>query len=272
MKVVEVYTKKDLDKLTCQGEIVSKVMNDFFKKFPSEYRENYDKNLSCLEIWKVDETHCGSTSGEYFELLNTMVLRNFNSFVHELMHVASRDNQTGLSAFQRMKYVNFCENALIEGMTEYLSSFALESSPSDYFFETFAAAMLSNIEGIFESYFIPSYDKFVAMFPDKKHILSIMYALTYYSSKIEEMDEGKIDMIDDNTRGRVDHSIKDVLDSLIDIQLSMKMGKSANREYSDKFMELITSDVMDDCLGMFSGDYMDYANEQINKRVLRRIK
>lgn len=272
MKVVEVYTKKDLDKLTCQGKIVSKVMDDFFEKFPSEYRKNYDKNLRCLEIWKIDEMHNDSDTGEYYELLNTMLLRDFGSFVHELMHVASRDNETGLSAFQRMKYANFCENALIEGMTEYLASFALESGPSDYFFETFTAAMLSNIDGIFEPYFIPSYDNFVNIFPNKKHILSIMYALTYYSFKIEEMDKGINTDFDDNIRGRVEHSIKDVIDSLLDIQLSMKMGRSANREYSDKFMELITSDVMEDCLGMFSSDYMDYANEQINKRVLRRIR
>ena len=272
MKVVEVYTKEDLDKLTCQGKVVSKTMDNFFKRFPLEYRENYDKNLRQLEIWKVDEAHCGSTSGEYFEELNTMILRNFNSLIHELMHVASRDNKTRLSAFQRLNNANFCENALIEGMTEYLSCVALDNSPNDYFFETFTVSMLSNIENIFEHYFIPSYDKFVNIFPNKKHILSIMYALTYYSTKIEEMDENNSTMFDDNIRGRVDHSIKDVIDSLIDIQLSMKMGKRANREYSDKFMELITSDIMDDCLGIFSGDYMDYANEQINKRVLRRIK
>lgn len=157
-------------------------------------------------------------------------------------------------------------------MTEYCASLALESGPSDYFFETFSAAMLNNIDGILEPYFIPNHKKFISLFPDKKNILSLMYALNYYSTKLNEFNDGKISLMDDSVKVRVDRSIKDVIDSLIDIQVSLKMGKVQNREYSDKFMELINSDIMDDCLGLFSSDYMDYANEQINKRVLRRIR
>ena len=94
MKVVEIYSKKDLDVLTCQGKVVSKVMCDFFKKFPLEYRENYDKNLDTLEIWKVDEMHNGPDSGEYYELLNTMLLRDFGS--EESYPVVSRFLGKGL--------------------------------------------------------------------------------------------------------------------------------------------------------------------------------
>jgi len=272
MKVVEVYTKKDLDVLTCRGKVVSKIMDDFFSMFPREYRENYDKNLNKLEIWKMDEMHEGNTSGEYYEPINVMLIRNLGSIIHELMHVASRNHKTGLAAFQRMKYANFCENALIEGITEYFAGVALDSTPSDYHFETFSAAMLSNIEGVFQSYFIPSYDNFIACFPEKKHILSLMYALTYYASKLEGLRSDDSKKIDDHILVRVDHSIKDVINSLIDIQLSMKMSKKENMIYGEKFMDLIGSEVMDDCLGIFSEDYMDYANEQINKRVLRRLR
>jgi len=272
MKVVEIYSKKDLDILTCQGKVVSKVMDYFFSMFPSEYRGNYDRNLRGLEIWKVDEAQAGSVNGEYFESFNIMILRGFDSIIHELMHVASCDSKTKISAFKRMENVDFFENSLIEGMTEYLASIAMDNGPSDYFFETFAAAMLSNIDGILEPYFIPSHSKFMSLFPQKKHILSLMYALNYYATKLDEVMDKKIEFLDDNTKGRVEHSIRDVIDSLIDIQLSMKMSKKDNVIYGDKFMELITSDIMDDCLGIFSGDYMDYANEQINKRVLRRIR
>lgn len=272
MKVVEVYTKKDLDMLTCRGKVVSKVMNDFFANFPCEYRENYDRNLEKLEIWRMDEMHEGSTSGEYYESMNIILIRNLGSMVHELMHVASCDFKTRLAAFQRMKDANFCENALIEGITEFFACMALESTPCDYFFETFSASMLYNIDDVYRSYFIPSLDNFISVFPNKKDILSLMYALTYYSSKLEDSVGSDDKKIDDVIKGRVNHSIKDVIDSLINIQLSMKMSKRENKLYGEKFMDLISCDVMEDCLGIFSEDYMDYANEQINKRVLRRIK
>lgn len=272
MKVVEVYTKKDLGMLTCRGKTVSKVMDDFFANFPREYRENYDKNLNKLEIWRMDEMHEGSSSGEYYELMNILLIRNLGSIIHELMHVASRDFKTGLFAFQRMKYANFCENALIEGITEFFACMALDSTPCDYFFETFAASMLYNIDGVYRSYFIPGFDNFVSVFPEKKHILSLMYALTYYSSKLDNVLEDDSKKLDDVIKVRVEHSIKDVIDSLIDIQLSLNMSKRDNKLYGEKFMDLISSEVIDDCLGIFSEDYMDYANGQINKRVLRRIR
>ena len=31
MKVLDVYSKKDLDRLTVKGKVVSKIMDDFFK-------------------------------------------------------------------------------------------------------------------------------------------------------------------------------------------------------------------------------------------------
>ena len=42
MKVLDVYSKKDLDRLTVKGKVVSKIMDDFFKNYPESYRENYD--------------------------------------------------------------------------------------------------------------------------------------------------------------------------------------------------------------------------------------
>lgn len=272
MKVLDIYSKKDLDILTCQGKVVSKVMDDFFSKFPKEYALNYYKNLEKLEIWRVDEVQEGAVSGEYFEQFNIMIVRSLDSIIHELMHVSSCDNRTKIAAFQRAKNVDFFENTLVEGFTEYCSSLALESVPYDYFFETFAVAMLSNIEGIFEPYFIPNHQKFMSLFPNKKHILSLMYALNYYANKLEDAEEKESVFLDTSIKLKVERSIKNVLDSLIDIQLSMKMSKSDNILYCDKFMDLITAEVMDDCLGRFSGDYMDYANEQLNKRILRRIR
>lgn len=114
MKVVEVYTKKDLDILTCEGKVVSKVMNDFFSKLPRQFRENYDKNLMNAEIWKVDEAYDNTTSGEYFEIFNIIILKNFNSLVHELMHLSSCDSKTRLSSFQRKKNMDFLKIHLLK--------------------------------------------------------------------------------------------------------------------------------------------------------------
>lgn len=271
MKVLDIYGKEDLEILTCNGVVINKIMDNFFKRFPSSYRENYDKNLEGIEIWKLDEHYDGFTAGEYFESYNVLLINRFSSIVHELMHVASCDFKTRISAFCRKKEGYLFEYALIEGMTEYLSALAHDSSPDDYLFETFTVSMLSNIEGIFEPYFIPSYDKFISLFPNKRDIISLMYSLNYYNNKNVDYTCGIIKGLSDIDRIKVEHSIKDVIDALIDIQVSMKMGMFNDKIYAEKFMDLLNCEVMDTYVGEYFEDYVDYSSEQINKRILRRI-
>jgi len=269
MRVLDVYSKKDLDILTCDGLIVSDVMNKFFSKFPKIYRENYDRNLLNLEIWRIDEHFDGLTAGEYFHQYNILLIQNLNSLIHELMHVASRDSVTGRSAFCKNKDEYLFEYAMLEGMTEYLSSMAKESTPSDYFFETFVISMLSNIDGLFEGYFRCSYDKLISLFPNKRDIISLMYSLNFYYNKNVEVINGEV--LGDYDRTRISRAVSDVIDTVIDIQVSLKMGKRANRIYAEKFMDLLSCEVMEDCVGCYKDDYIDYANEQLNKRILRRL-
>ena len=101
MKVLDIYSKKDLDRLTVKGKQVSKIMDDFFKQFPKSYRENYDKNLETLEIWKVDEHYSGINGGEYSDVYNILLFRRYYSIIHELMHMASCDYETRRSSFER---------------------------------------------------------------------------------------------------------------------------------------------------------------------------
>ena len=49
MKVLDIYGKKDLWLITYNGKDIRKLMDKFFLKFPSEYRNNYDRNLETLE-------------------------------------------------------------------------------------------------------------------------------------------------------------------------------------------------------------------------------
>jgi len=271
MKVLNIYGKKDLDVLTCRGKIISRVMDDFFKQFPEAYRENYDKNLATLEIWKVDE-EASDIYGGYSELQNLMIIRKFSSFIHELMHVSSTDSITKMAAFSRSKNEAVYDSALIEGFTEYLSScVALDREPSNYFFETFSVNMLSSIDGIFEPYFIPSYQKFISLFPNKRDIISLMYALNYYSEMAPDSVEGKVMFDADDVRKKVAHSVTGVIDNLIDIQLSFKKSIRENKLYAEKFMDLLSDDLFE-YLSECNADYLDYANAQINKRILRRIK
>ena len=271
MKVLDIYGKKDLEILTCNGIVINKIMDNFFKRFPKSYRKNYDRNLESIEIWELDEHYDGLTAGEYFSEYNILLIQRLSSIVHELMHVASCDYETRLSAFRRKKDGYLFENALIEGMTEYLSSMAHDSAPADYFFETFSVSMLSNIDGIFESYFIPNYDKFIGLFPNKRDIISLMYSLNYYSNKNIEYTCGVVSEFSDMDRLKVENSIKDVIDTLIDIQLSMKMSLYNNKRYAQKFMDLLNCEVMDTYVGEYFEDYVDYANMQVNKRILRRL-
>lgn len=272
MKVLDIYGKKDLDILTCRGIIISKIMNDFFSDFPIIYRENYDRNISNVEIWRVDEHYDGPTGGEYSDLHNLILLRKNDAIIHELMHLSSFDCVSKRSAFIKSIDEPLFEDALVEGMTEYLTSVALDKKPDVYLFETFNVSMLPNINEIFEHYFIPNYDKFIGLFPNKRDIISLMYSLDYYSKKTELVvgDTSKFD--DEILMERIEHSINDVIDTLIDIQLSMKMGKKENRLYSEKFMDLIGEVKLREYLEEFNLNYLDYANEQINKRVLRRLK
>lgn len=272
MKVLDIYGKKDLDVLTCNGGIASEIMDDFFSNFPKLYKDNYDKNGETLEIWKIDEHYSGATGGEYYDLHNLILLRKYSSLIHELMHMSSCDYITRNSAFFKSKQGPLFEMALVEGMTEYFASLALKSKPTDYFFEVFTASMLDNIEGIFEPYFIPNHDRFISLFPNKKDIVSLMYSLNYYSNKTEAMALGEIEIDEDVVMTRIEHSINDTIDSLINIQLSMKMGRKNDKLYGEKFMSLISGDDLVHYLGDFYDDYLDYANDQINKRILRRIR
>jgi len=267
VKIVGVYGKKDLDRIMVNGKCVSKIMDDFFKMFPSYYRHNYDKNLKTLKIFKVDESYSNSI-GEYSDIHNVIIIQKFYAIIHELMHMSARNSKTKCNAFVRSYDESLFEIALVEGFTEYLRTLAIGDKPMNYFFETFVASMLSNIDNIFEPYFVSGYDKFIKLFPCEKDILSLMYALSYYQSNMELIEEDEDNK--DYSINILRRSIGDVIDNLIDIQLSMKMGDKKNIEYANKFMCLLSDDELSCYLRYVWDDYLEYANNEVKKRILRR--
>lgn len=269
MKVLEVYSKKDLDRLTVKGKVVSKIMDDFFKNYPRKYRENYDKNLDSVEILRVDEHYNGNSGGEYSDFCNVLLFKRYYSIIHELMHMASCDYETRISSYERCNKGTLFEGAFIEGMTEYLSCLAVNQPCEVYHFETFTAGMVSDIDGVIESYFIPSHEKLIKSFPNKKNIISLMYSLDSYFRKCEILHDSSL-AIDKEFISVLERSIMGVIDSLIDIQVSRKLGFKENKIYANMFMDLIGEENLNAYLSDIWEDYYDYANEQVKRRLLRR--
>ena len=266
MKVLDVYDKKDIDLFTYNGKTISELMDNFFLKFPSSYRENYDRNIDTLEIYRVDEMNDPNDSAEYFTISNVLMFKSYAALPHEIMHMSSYNSEMKKTAFLHAGVYNLIENGLYEGMTEYLSCVAKNGAPNTYFFEYFVVSMLSDIEGIFEPYFIPSYKKIVSLFPNKKDIISLMYALDNYQNRINlltnESSDVEISMVDD--------AVKSTIDSLIDIELSFNKDKLERKRYVDKFMDLIADENLDSLVSDVSPEYYDYAYHEVKRRVLGR--
>lgn len=266
MKVLDIYSKKDLDMLTCDGRLIREIMDSHFMKFPDSYRENYDKNISGLEIWRVDETP-DKDAGIYLPKSNLLLFKKFSALPHELQHLASYDSKSKKMAFIKSFDFPLYEVALMEGFAEFLSAQSLGKEVEDSFFECFTVSMLSSIDGIFESFYIPNYEKFISLFPNKKDIYSLMYSLDYYRDtmdNLEKCNEG--DMV------KLIQAIKDTIDTLIDIELSFKKGMRVGKTYGDKFMDEISSYDLSGFVGDVYSDYKDYAFHEIKRRVLGRKK
>lgn len=264
MKVLDIYGKKDLDMLTCEGKLVSDIMDDWFSKFPKSYRVNYDRNLEDLTLWRVDDDY-ENDSGVYSPKNNLLIFKDFSSLPHELQHVSSYDRTTECMAFIKdMKYPLF-ELALVEGMAEYLSAKSLGREVTDSYFECFSVSMLSSIKGIFESFYIPDHNKFISLFPNKKNIYSLMYSLDYYRHRTIDLDNCNEEDI-----MKVRQSIRDTIDTLIDIELSFDKSVLECKKYGEKFMDFLGNVDLKDSLEDIYEDYKDYAFHEIKKRVLRR--
>ena len=248
MKILDIYTKKDLDILNINGVSISDIMNNYFNSVPSNYRINYDKNLDTLELWHIDE-HYEEALAEYLDIHNLIIYKDINSIIHELFHMAARDYISKNNGFVKSCDDILFESALLEGCAEFLSSKSLNCKPTDYYFEVFSVDMLSNIDDFFEPYFVASYDKFINLFPNKRDILSLMYSLSFYAKNF-----CSIYVCEDIDR---------------DIYLSFGNKYKNDKIYSDKFLSLLSDKDLSCCLSEVWEDYFKYADKQIKTRVLR---
>ena len=94
-----------------------------------------------------------------------------------------------------------------------------------------------------------------------------MYALNFYhhNYNIEENSpeyQYAIPILKD--------SIKEVIDCLINIEVSFNKDINASLLYKEKFMSLITDEFVDLNLSEYFSDYQNYAYSEIKKKLLRR--
>ena len=263
MKVLGVYDK-DSD-LRCFNKSAFMTMRSFFDKLPVEYGKCYFDNLETLKLLKVDEFNDDKFSGMYNSFGNVVMFSKNNALGHELFHVASYDRRNDLTAFEG--YIDI-EQGLIEGMTEYLfiTTYGL-SGVREYPFEVFCVKMLEDIPGLFKPYFIPSHDDFINLFPSKRGIYSLMYALNVYHEDIlDYMPSEENDAI----LNKIENAIKGVIDSLISIELSRKVDDDSLYKYAEKFMDEITRHEVKDMISWLYPKYSHYANKQINVKIRRK--
>lgn len=268
MKVLDIYNKDNLDLITYNGELICDLMDNFFSKYPIEYRKNYDMNIETLEMFRVDEMVDSFDNAQYVPSSNVLTFKSFAALPHEFMHMASADRINRCFAFCRDGEYSLYENGLVEGMTEYLSCVLKNGEPDTYFFEYFVVSMLDKIDGIFKSFFIPSYNEFLKLFPNKRDIISLMYSLDFYHNAINTID----DNTSDYDINRISESVKNVIDSLIDIEFSIDKNIKDRRIYGDKFMDLMSNSDLESILLDVCPEYKDYAYHEIKKKLFRRIR
>ena len=269
MKVIKVYDKNS--DIRCYGKNVFKATENLLAQFPEEYSNCYYHNLDTLELIQVDKFMEKSLSGFYNPQANTIHFKDKSSLGHELFHMSSNDLLGGNYAFASKMGI---EDGLIEGMTEYFNMKAYElNGPTAYPLEVFCVTMLEDIPGIFKPYFVPSNKDFIKLFPNRRDIYSLFYSLDVYNEMYMDFletafsnDENTVDM------NLVRNTIKDVFNSLVEIELSLEKDPRELRKYDYKFMEYIGSNKLAILEQELYPKYYEYADKLIDKKIRKRKK
>ncbi len=267
MKVIKVYDK-DSD-IRSYNRNVFRATESLLATFPYEYGENYRHNLETLELIQVDKFTDNSMTGYYDDQANVIFFTKKMAVGHELFHMASNDLEEGTYAFQSKMQM---ELGLIEGMTEYFAVKAYDLEiPGAYPFEVFCVTMLEDIPNIFKPYFIPNNKEFISLFPNRRDIYSLLYSLDAYNemySKILDNEYNKKD--DDINITLFRNTIKDVFNSLIEIELSLEKDPHMLRQYDFKFMEYLGGKKLELLFNKFYPKYYEYADKLIDKKIRKR--
>lgn len=180
------------------------------------------------------------------------------------MHMAHYDRDKDIMAIEQKN--NTMGDSLIEGAAEYLASQAMGVANDGYIFQTFVIDMLSDIDNFFEPFFIPNYKKFIRLFR-RRDIYDLMWGLDYYHNNydIEYEDDRYIEV-----SKKLGVAIRQVIDSLIMIEKRRNRSIYDKKKYYEKFMDLISDDIIKINLEYYFDEYRDYTNREIKSKILRR--
>lgn len=260
MKVINVYDKSNISQLMVDERSALKIMDDFFAKYPRKYQRNYSRNLRHIEIYQLDESYYDDRA-KYFSSIDKMYFVDPRDIIHEFMHMAHYDRKKDIMALEQGEIL--WEDSLIEGSAEFLACKATGFENDAFIFETFVVNMLSTINCFFEPFFIPNYKQFIGMFPNRKDILSLMYALNFYHQNYDTCYDDPNYLA---VCSKLKEAIIQIIDSLIDIETSL--NTISGILYQEKFMDLITSEFVDLNLSEHFPEYKNYAHEQIKRKIL----
>lgn len=267
MKVINVYDKNS--DIRSYNRNVFKATENILSMFPSEYGDNYRHNLETLELIQVDKFFDNSMAGCYDPEANVICFNKKVAVGHELFHMASNDLEKGTYAFQSKMQMEF---GLIEGMTEYFTTKAYDLEiPGAYPFEVFCVTMLEDIPNIFKPYFIPNSKEFISLFPNRRDIYSLLYSLDAYN----ELYLGILDTEMNGKKDDIDitlfrNTVKDVFNSLVEIELSLEKDPHMLRQYDFKFMEYLGGKKLELLFDEFYPKYYEYADKLIDKKIRKR--
>ena len=126
--------------------------------------------------------------------------------------------------------------------------------------------MLSDIDNFFEPFFIPNYKKFIRLFR-RRDIYDLIWGLDYYHNNydIEYEDDRYIEV-----SKKLGVAIRQVIDSLIMIEKRRNRSIYDKKKYYEKFMDLISDDIIKINLEYYFDEYRDYTNREIKSKILRR--
>ena len=110
--------------------------------------------------------------------------------------------------------------------------------------------MLESIPDIFKSFFIPEEKGIFKVCPSKKYMYGLLYSLDKYDElMLDYLSQSYVDkdnILIDLTEARM--AIRHVIDNLIGIELTMENDDSKLEQYADKFMDLISSNLICDIM------------------------
>ena len=249
-----------------EGKGILTKMDEFFRNVPAEYRINYYRNLTSVDIEYVSniDNCCDALYDPYGNIIWYSLSE---SLPHELFHMASNDrekNRIGLG---------FGEvSAIDEGIAEYLKLMLFELNDSKFYpFEAICGNIILDYPLVLGTFFMADHDGFIQLFREENTVETLMNKLNSYTKTNGYLLKM---LYTDGVNAKYDK------DALIDIRIAVNnvikyltllaiqnSDKININEYINKLLWLLNSNSIFKYFKIFYPEYMDDTKEIIRKLV-----